>query len=256
MRRTLSKALVAVSRVVVLLSLSALLVFLLAPKEAALINLTYEPPPVGMVFVAPGNFLAGSDDPLADADERPLRREFARGFYIDRYEVTNADYERFDSDHTFPKGQEDHPVTGILLEHARNYAEWIGKRLPTKLEWEKAARGTDGRLYTWGNEFEAGRANLGGQEALVDVGSYPESISPYGAHDMIGNAWEWVEGDYVKRGLFGKRLYTTEIIKGGAFSYNSYQGRASYNGFEGNGGTCNDVGFRCALTAKGIRPSQ
>jgi formylglycine-generating enzyme required for sulfatase activity len=85
--------------------------------------------------------------------------------------------------------------------------------------------------------------------ALEPVGSHPESASPYGAQDMIGNAWEWVEDTHRDRSVFGTQASEHEVIKGGGYSYNAYQSRASYNGFEGLGGTCNDVGFRCAKDA-------
>lgn len=238
---------------VLLFSLSALFVVIARPGNERFLRLEYAGAPSGMVFVPPGDFKMGSDDPNADLDEKPMRSLFLKGFYIDEYEVTHRDFKAFDREHTFLASEAELPVTGVTLVRARAYAAFVGKRLPTTAEWEKAARGTDGRAYTWGNEFVPGLANIGGGEGLKPVGSYPESVSPYGAHDMIGNAWEWVEGDYISRGLFGKKLYTTEIIKGGAYSYSPYQGRASYNGFEGNGGTCNDVGFRCALDAEPIR---
>lgn len=218
-------------------------------QQRALVHAEYAPPPPGMVFVPPGNFLLGSADPQAPEDEGPLRSSFLPAFYIDTYEVTHAQYKAFDPDHEIPPGKGDFPITGLSLEEARAYAAGVGKRLPTAAEWEKAARGDDGRAYPWGNEFKNGHANLGGQEDLVAVGSFPKGVSPYGAHDMTGNAWEWVETPYVQKGLFGDKLFATEIIKGGAYSYAPFQGRACYNGFEGIGGTCNDVGFRCVQDA-------
>lgn len=213
----------------------------------------YAQPPEGMVFVPAGEFLTGSKAPDAPEDEGRLRKAFLPAFYIDQYEVTHAEYKAVKPDHGIPPGKEKFPVTGLSLEEARTYAAAVGKRLPTAVEWEKAARGTDGRAYPWGDEFKEGYANLGGKDGLVAVGSFPNGVSPYGAQDMSGNAWEWVETSYVQKSLFGKPLYHTEIIKGGGYSYSPFQGRACYNGFEGIGGTCNDVGFRCALEAYRLR---
>lgn len=209
----------------------------------------YEPAPEGMVLVPAGTFLLGSKKPDAPPDEGKLRHVFLPAFYIDQFEVTNEEYKRFNPNFVIPPGHEKFPVTGLSLEQARAYAAGVGKRIPTADEWEKAARGTDGREYPWGAEYREGYANLGGKEDLVEVGSFPKGVSPCGAQDMAGNAWEWVETPYIQKGLFGQKLYHTEVIKGGAFSYSPFQGRASYNGFEGIGGTCHDVGFRCVKDA-------
>ncbi len=220
-----------------------------AVHRHTLVSAHYAPPPQGMVLVPAGAFLLGSPEPDAPADVGALRSAFLPAFYIDIYEVTHTDYKTVNPAYTIPEGKADFPVTGLSLEEARAYAAAIGKRLPTAAEWEKAARGTDGRVFPWGDTFQEGFANLVGKESLVPVGSFPKGVSPYGAHDMIGNAWEWVETPYIQKSLLGKPLFTTEIIKGGAFSYPAFQGEACYNGFEGNGGTCHDVGFRCVQDA-------
>ena len=215
-----------------------------------LISLDYADPPNGMVLVPPGNFLMGTNNPEASQDEKPTRKRFLPAFYIDTYEVTNAEFQAFDPTHAYAEGKEDIPATGITLQEARDYAASVGKRLPTKAEWEKAARGTDGRDYPWGNEFRDGIANINRQQGLTAVGTHPKSVSPYGAHDMIGNAWEWVDDTHRDGGLLtGRKIIEREIIKGGGYSYSPYQARISYNGFEGVGSTCNDVGFRCAQDA-------
>ncbi len=217
--------------------------------ELALMEAPVAPAPDGMVLVPAGDFLMGSDAPVADPDEGPLRRAFLPAYYIDAHEVTNAEYKAYDPSHTYPDGADALPVTGVSLEDARAYAVAQGKRLPSRAEWEKAARGTDGRAYAWGDTFDPGKANVGGAKALAPVGSFPEGVSPYGAHDMIGNAWEWVEDTHVDRPIFDRPSPVREIIKGGGYSYNAYQSRASYNGFEPEGGTCHDTGFRCAKDA-------
>ncbi len=202
-------------------------------------------PPPGMVLIPAGKAIVGSDDPQADPDERPARYIFVDAFFIQKYEVTNAEYAEYDPAHTFPEGHENHPVTGLPKAKAEAYAAHYGMRLPAKAEWEKAARGADGRLFPWGNAFEPGRANMHDGDGLEPVGSYPEGVSPYGVHDMAGNAWEWIATNQRDRWAPGFTPREREIIKGGAFSYAPYQCRASYNGLEAIGSTCNDIGFRC-----------
>jgi len=128
-----------------------------------------------------------------------------KAFWIDRYEVTNAQYRRFveETRHEAPAywgdpafNQPDHPVVGVSWEDAFQYAQWVGKRLPTWAEWERAAGGDDGRAYPWGEAWSPGRCNsVGGQDGFdgtAPVGSFPSGASPYGAMDMAGNVWEWV----------------------------------------------------------------
>jgi iron(II)-dependent oxidoreductase len=215
-----------------------------------LLHAAYEPPPDGMVFIPPGYFVRGSDDPAAEPDERPARREFLPAFYIDVHEVTNREYKAFRPDHAYPDGADDVPATKVLKADAEAYAQSIGKRLPTDLEWEKAARGTDGRVYPWGNEFDPSRCNAGERRPLQPVGSYPGGASPYGCLDMAGNAWEWVADTYRDPGWFAAdRNPERGIIRGGASGYGPLQARTTYHGFEASDTTCNDVGFRCARDA-------
>jgi formylglycine-generating enzyme required for sulfatase activity len=162
----------------------------------------------GMVYIPPGEFLMGSSledlEGLAEQDEYPQRSVWLDGYYIDVHEVTNVEYKVFvDSmgvlpphlwvDGNYPVGQDGFPVVDVSWEDARSYAEFVGKRLPTEEEWEKAARGTDGRRYPWGNEFNTHLVN---REALQPVMSNPGNRSPYGLFDMAGNAAEWVDAWY------------------------------------------------------------
>jgi formylglycine-generating enzyme required for sulfatase activity len=230
----------------------------------------YAPPPAGMVFVPAGWFWMGSDDPEAEADERPRRRVYLPAYYIDTYEVTNREFKRFKPAHTFPEGEDDLPVTKVFKPEAIAYAQWVGKRLPSGAEWEKAARGPDGRRYPWGDTFETNRANLDPHKVAqalgkvcespvtadgrrkVAPGSFPLGASPYGAHDMAGNVWEWVSDnhrDSMWLHVFGERT-ERGIIRGGAYAYSPKQARTTHQAFEALNSTCNDVGFRCVLSAK------
>jgi len=221
-----------------------------------------------MVFVPAGEFLMGSDDADAEPDEQPLRRVFVPAFYIDKIEVTNRRYKELMADHRYPPGEDDLPVTHVLKRDAEAFCRRAGRRLPTGAEWEKAARGTDGRIYPWGNEFMAGHANINRRMApgstnssLCDSplaasrgkmrgGSFPKGRSPYGCEDMAGNVWEWVSDVWVDRDFLGRPGSAARgILRGGAYSYSPKQARVSYQGFEALETTCHDVGFRCAMDA-------
>jgi len=188
-----------------------------------------------VVSIPAGEFLMGSD--TGRDDERPPRLVYIDAFELDRYEVTNAQYHCFLqvtrrepppywSGNEYPSGQDDYPVAGVSWPDADAYCAWAGQRLPTEAEWEKACRGTDGRLYPWGNDWVWYRANLDvpsysarpvGQvepgysqwdtawtllqtssrvSRLQPVGSYPEGASPYGIMDLTGNVSEWVADWY------------------------------------------------------------
>ncbi len=153
--------------------------------------------PAGMAFVPGGPAVLGYVYYTGLFGPRPYD---VAGFWIDRYEVTNAAYRKFvkatghapaafDDDPVF--NADEQPVTGVLYEDATAYCKWAGKRLPTEIEWEKAARGTDGQIYPWGNTEDLSRACISG-DAPVSVKAYPRDVSPYGVYDMAGNVSEWV----------------------------------------------------------------
>jgi formylglycine-generating enzyme required for sulfatase activity len=157
-----------------------------------------------MVLVPAGEFTMGRNG--GAPDEQPQRRVWVDAFYIDRTEVTNRAYKAFsDAAGYLPpnnplwnvdyfRSKPDHPALNLTYDQARQYCAWAGKRLPTEAEWEKAARGTDGRTYPWGNAWADSVANFvqGDRYPRTSpVGAFPSGASPYGVFDMAGNVWEW-----------------------------------------------------------------
>ncbi|HEX5735238.1 MAG TPA: SUMF1/EgtB/PvdO family nonheme iron enzyme [Blastocatellia bacterium] len=192
-------------------------------------------PPEGMVYVPGGQYTIGRDG--GDAIAGPAHTVTLKPYFIDRTEVTNAEYKKFidatgnkpPSDWengSYPDGRDNWPVTNVSWQEANAYADWIGKRLPTEAEWESAARGTDGRLYPWGNEWRPNYANIETQ-AITEVGQYKEGASPVGALDMIGNVWELTAdqfelypGSSAKFPRTKKPGITYYVIRGGAYDGN------------------------------------
>jgi len=141
-----------------------------------------------MVLVPAGDFLFGKDKTKVSLP----------AFYIDKTEVPNAAYAQFckESGHTLPEGfaadKPDYPVVNVTILDALAYAKWAGKRLPNSREWEKAARGVDGRTYPWGEAANSALANVGGG-VVGPISTKPGGVSPFGALNMVGNVWELVE---------------------------------------------------------------
>ncbi|GJL80253.1 MAG: hypothetical protein NPINA01_32420 [Nitrospinaceae bacterium] len=164
-----------------------------------------------MILIPEGVFTRGSD--AGGFDEKPQQEIYLDAFYADKYEVTVESYNKFRraanyAEQSVPFFQGDHsvlqtpnfPVVGVSWLDAVNYCKWGGKRLLTEAEWEKAARGSHGLVYPWGNKVLDKRANLAGKadgfEFMAPVGSFPMGRSVYGVHDMSGNVSEWVEDWY------------------------------------------------------------
>ncbi len=139
------------------------------------------------------------------AEGKPRQTQTIKPFYIDPFETSNAEYTRIVPDYQYPKGAEQHPVSFVTWGEAQSYCNKIGKRLPTSAEWEKSARGNDGRDYPWGNKTFRKKAHPYFSGLIKrKVGLNKKDRSPYGVRDMAGSVWEWtsdiVEGKAVTRG--------------------------------------------------------
>jgi formylglycine-generating enzyme required for sulfatase activity len=192
-------------------------------------RLPFEPE---MILIPAGEFLMGSDlqkDEYAEKNERPQHTLYLPDYYLAKTPVTNAQYTAFvlATDHNVPivwtdgpppRGEENHPVVGVSWSDAKDYCDWLsevtgrGYGLPSEAEWEKGARGTDGRIYPWGDQWDATRcsAERGDQVDATSVDAHPAGASPYGLLDMAGNVWEWT------RSLEGQRRPTMAAAISGA----------------------------------------
>jgi formylglycine-generating enzyme required for sulfatase activity len=234
--------------------------------------------PVPMITIPAGEFMMGNPEGRGRADEWPQQSVYLDAFMIDQVEVTNQRYMAFvrATGHRTPPnpygtgplssmaGIDQLPVVQTTWYDAKAYCNWAKKRLPTEAEWEKAARGTDGRLYPWGNEPPtAKRANFDreweDEHTLHAVGSLPDGDSPYGVKDMAGNAREWVsdwyDAEYYQhapnrnpRGPDKKGVVRS--IRGGSWHSPASDITTSARGRGGFALQTHGTGFRCARELK------
>jgi len=243
-----------------------------------------------MVYVPPGSFQVGSSQADVEAAiamcnlypnqwkdcnpgwfeiESPQYSATLDGFWIDRTEVTNAQYEHcVESKFCKPSrlannpayNGEDYPVAGIPWQDAVDYCSWVGGKLPIETEWEVAARGPQSSIFPWGDEFDCGRANLYDLDTRCDdgfsepspVGSFPDGVSWCGAYDLSGNVWEWVANPFWEYPFNNE---TTEpvpaaqyVLRGGSWGYPPAFSRSAYRYLVPPDADYLAVGFRCVVS--------
>lgn len=230
-----------------------------------------------MVFVPAGEFLMGSahSDSFARDDEKPQHSVSLDAYWVDQHEVTNAQYAQCVhagkcsppadvSSSSHPSYFDNSrfaifPVIHVVWNDARAYCDWAGKRLPTEAEWEKAARGTKGQLYPWGDEFDSTRANYDGVVGdPSEAGRFSANASPYNALDMAGNVWEWVNdwysGNYYasspNQNPQGPSAGTTRVLRGGGWDSAQSDLRTAARNQLTPDSEYYVVGFRCAQSAE------
>ncbi|GJL56819.1 MAG: hypothetical protein NPIRA02_39510 [Nitrospirales bacterium] len=242
-----------------------------------------EKDPVEMVNIPAGPFIRGSTETQGRPDERPRKKIFLNAFAMDKYEVSNRQYQKFveetlhkppfnvygDGDVFNVPGIANHPVVQVTWHDAVDYCFWAGKRLPTEAEWEKAARGKDGQMYPWGDTGDSGKlANFDGEwhgkDTLMDVTTMPEGASPYGLHHMAGNVREWVEdwydSDYYNlspnRNPRGPDAGILKVIRGGSWRSFLPDLRTASRGKGGFALKTHGIGFRCARDINAIKKTK
>ncbi len=234
-----------------------------------------------LILIPAGKFLMGSDpkrDKQARDNEQPQHSLYLPDYYIAKTPVTNAQYAAFVRAIGLrppeqwnwkrkepPQGEENHPVVDVSWQDAVAHCRWLAKttgkpyRLPTEAEWEKAARGTDSRIYPWGNLWAAKQCNTakGGKNHTTSVGSYPGGASPYGVLDMAGNVREWVADWYDEKYYSnspaenppGPPKGDYKVLRGGSWYFFADYARASNRCGSNPADQSGDIGFRCVVSA-------
>ena len=237
-----------------------------------------------MILIPAGEFTMGSDGKAIDEDkaEAPVHKVTLPAYQIDKCEVTTAQYCRFlnaakttadAAGHNYlgmpqhltieqangewrpKKGCEKFPMADVTWYGATAYAQWAGKRLPTEAEWEKAARGTDGRKFPWGNTLEYSRLRFG-QDKIGPVGGFPSGASPYGCLDMSGNVWEWTSSlfkPYPYVATDGREAADSaerRVARGGSWEGEPHIAHSAYRFRPFPEFAHTYLGFRCAKSAE------
>ncbi|HHM05414.1 MAG TPA: formylglycine-generating enzyme family protein [Gammaproteobacteria bacterium] len=241
------------------------------------------------VRIAGGEFVMGTDNRRADPQDRPRHKARVQDFEIDLNPVTNAEYARFVAatrhrpplhwdGGKIPPDLLKHPVTMVSWFDAKSYCEWEGKRLPSEAEWERAARGVDGRRWPWGNKMDPTRLNTYYRIGkTTPVGSFPQGASPDGVLDMAGNVSEWVADDFepypdsdAPEDIFRAKFATApesgaersmrvvnfveteeryKVIRGGSWKSDPFSTSAYHRNFSWPQMASDFFGFRCAKDA-------
>jgi formylglycine-generating enzyme required for sulfatase activity len=240
--------------------------------------ITWERDNKEMIFIPGGTFMMGCNE--GSAKHRPSHPVEVAPFYIDRFPVTNRDYERFirETEHPiphyevswcdtrgynwdpqtqmYPEDKADHPVVLVTWQDALAYANWAGKRLPTEAEWELAARGLACRVWPWGDKPLAEHSNTSeaGAGSTTPVGSFsPNGDTPEGVADLIGNVWEWTSTLFrpypydPNDGRERVKVPGWRVLRGGSWTNDLYIARG-YSRLDGDFVLYNNVGFRCAAS--------
>lgn len=229
-----------------------------------------------MIFFKAGEFLMGSPQDQGLGDEHPQHKVYLDAFFLDRYEVSNADFARFLEanprehptitgwyDRVPRPGMEHRPVIGLTWKRCQSYCQWRGKRLPTEAEWERAAAGVEGRIFPWGNQIpDETRANFGKccfikkGEVLEKVDSFPAGRTPQGIFNMSGNIAEWVR-DWYDSGYYKVSPYRNpqgpekgryHVVRGGAWNSLPDYMRTRRRYGNNDGQDFYGIGCRCART--------
>lgn len=227
------------------------------------------------VSVPAGPFLMGTNRPESDTQDRPQHTVYVKAFRIDKYPVTNAQYALFIAEvahrapsswpnGAIPVGYRLHPVVSVYWQDAMDYCTWAGGTLPTESQWEKAARGTDGRRWPWGNRMSPKMLNTYNNVGTTSpVFAHMNNASPYGAVDMAGNVSEWVKNDFVPypgstapTSMFiakqDKALGIVEhykAIRGGSWKSDPFSTATYHRNYAMRGDASDFLGFRCAYPA-------
>lgn len=216
-----------------------------------------------MVLIPAGKFTLGLDaaeqlpafisDQTTAKNAQPRQEVILEAFFIDTAEVVYGDFMQFKPQAGYAEGQFNHPMRGISWYEADAYCRWLGKRLPSEQEWEKAARGLNGNLYTWGNDFTRENANFG--KTPQPPRKFPKDASEFGIYDLNGNVSEWTDSWYLpypdskyEDPSYGKKF---KVIRGGAFNKREHGfmkefALLPYRNFTPPEMRSWDTGFRCA----------